>query len=240
MLPLLLLLPAAVAAAHQIGKAFARADKQAIDRALADFIFAEGLPLRTVQSPFLRQFIQAVQKAPAPYTPPAYNTLRTSLLDDAKKRVTESLRPWEQRLQETGGTLCSDGWSEGLFGEAEAHADAAVMPAHQWWSIYGADHPQLQKLAITLLSQVSSACSCERNWSSYDFIHNRRRNRLTPARARDLVFVFTNGRLVRKMAVGEEGFIGWDEEEEMEGSGSEGEGEEGEEGEEGGSCEVEG
>ena len=40
------------------------------------------------------------------------NTLRTSLLDDAKKRVTESLRPWEQRLQETGGTLCSDGWSD--------------------------------------------------------------------------------------------------------------------------------
>jgi hypothetical protein len=128
---------------------------------------------------------------------------------------------------------------EGLFGEAEAHADAAAMPAHQWWSIYGADHPQLQKLAITLLSQVSSACSCERNWSSYDFIHNRRRNRLTPARARDLVFVFTNGRLVRKMAVGEEGFIGWDEEEEMEGSGSEGEGEEGEEGEEGGEGEGE-
>ncbi len=86
---------------------------------------------------------------------------------------------------------------------------------------------------------VSSACSCERNWSSYDFIHNRRRNRLTPARARDLVFVFTNGRLVRKMAVGEEGFIGWDEEEEMEGSGSEGEGEEGEEGEEGGEGEGE-
>jgi hypothetical protein len=42
------------------------------------------------------------------------------------------------------------------------------------------------------------------------------------------------------MAVGEERFIGWDEEEEMEGSGSEGEGEEGEDGEEGGSCEVEG
>lgn len=107
------------------------------------------------------------------------------------------------------------------------------MPAHQWWSIYGADHPQLQKLAVTLLSQVSSACSCQRNWSSYDFIHNRRRNRLTPARARDLGSVFTNGRLVRKMAVREEGFIGWDEEEEMEGSGSEGEGEDGEEGEEG-------
>lgn len=71
---------------------------------------------------------------------------------------------------------------------------------------------------MTLLSQPTSACSCERNWSAYDFIHNRRRNRLTAARARDLVFVFTNGRLVRKMREGEEEFIGWVEEEAMEGT----------------------
>jgi hypothetical protein len=69
---------------------------------------------------------------------------------------------------------------------------------------------------LSLLSQVSSACSCERSWSAYDFIHNRRRNRLTAARARDLVYVFTNGRLVDKISSSEEGFVGWDEEEEME------------------------
>lgn len=40
--------------------------------------------------------------------------------------------------------------------------------------------------------------------------------------ARDLVFVFSNGRLVDKMHQSEEGFVGWDEEEEeMEGSDSE-------------------
>jgi hypothetical protein len=106
---------------------------------------------------------------------------------------------------------------EGLFGSDEAAADASCMPAHQWWAIYGAKHPELKKLAVRLLSQVSSACSCERAWSAYDFIHNKRRNRLTAARARDLVYVFTNGRLVDKMADGEETFVGWEEEEEMEG-----------------------
>jgi hypothetical protein len=73
------------------------------------------------------------------------------------------------------------------------------------------------RLAVRLLSQVSSACSCEQAWSAYDFIHNKRRNRLTAARARDPLYVFTNGRLVDKMADGTETFVGWEEEEEMEG-----------------------
>lgn len=105
---------------------------------------------------------------------------------------------------------------EGDFGCADAVADADSMPAHQWWDMYGGAHPELQRVAVRLLSQVSSACSCERSWSAYDFIHNRRRNRLTAARARDLVYVFTNGRLVDKISSSEEGFVGWDEEEEME------------------------
>lgn len=111
---------------------------------------------------------------------------------------------------------------EGELGCADAVADADSMPAHQRWDMYGGKHPELQKVAIRLLSHVSSACSCERSWSAYDYIHNRRRNRLSAARARDLVFVFSNGRLVMKMGQSEEGFVGWDEEEEMmEGSGSE-------------------
>ena len=59
--------------------------------------------------------------------------------------------------------------------------------------------------------QAVRRCACERNWSTYDFIHNKRRNRLTAARARDLVYVFTNGRLADKMTSGkgEELFCGW-------------------------------
>src|SRR6218665_2433594 len=33
-------------------------------------------------------------------------------------------------------------------------------------------------------------------WSTYDFIHNKKRNRLTEARARDLVYVHSNLRLL--------------------------------------------
>lgn len=105
---------------------------------------------------------------------------------------------------------------EGLFGSTAAKSDASRWPAHQWWEVYGVGHPQLQQLAMRVLSQVTSACACERNWSTYDFIHNKKRNRLAPRRARDLVFAFTNMRLVEKMQspAGEE-FVGWDEEEEQ-------------------------
>ena len=102
---------------------------------------------------------------------------------------------------------------EGLFGRLEAWNDRDCMPAHQWWERYGRSCPELQRVAVRVLSQVSSACACERNWSSYDFIHSRKCNRLTPARARDLVWVFTNGRLASKMQAltSEEAFVGWDE-----------------------------
>jgi len=45
--------------------------------------------------------------------------------------------------------------------------------------------------------QVSSSSAAERNWSTYDFIHNKKRNRLTEAKARDLVYVHSNLRLLK-------------------------------------------
>jgi hypothetical protein len=106
---------------------------------------------------------------------------------------------------------------EGVLGSEAAQRDASSWPAHQWWEVYGVGHPKLQRLAVRVLSQVTSACSCERNWSTYDFIHSKKRNKLKPQRARDLVYAFTNIRLVESMqdAAGEQ-FVGWDEEEEDE------------------------
>jgi len=46
---------------------------------------------------------------------------------------------------------------------------------------------------------VSSSSAAERNWSTYDFIHNKRRNRLTEERARDLVYVHSNLTLLQKI-----------------------------------------
>lgn len=100
------------------------------------------------------------------------------------------------------------------FSTSAAARDSANTPAHQWWDMYGKRCPELQGIAMRVLSQPVSACSCERNWSTYDFIHNKRRNRLTPARARDLVYVFSNGRLAEKMLSGsaEEAFLEWADE----------------------------
>jgi hypothetical protein len=100
---------------------------------------------------------------------------------------------------------------EGAFGLSTAAAVADRLPAHQWWEVYGVTAPHLKRVAVRILAQPASACACERNWSTYDFIHNKRRNRLTPGRARDLVYVFTNGRLADKILSGsaEEEFCGW-------------------------------
>ena len=46
---------------------------------------------------------------------------------------------------------------------------------------------------------ISGAGACERTWSAYDFVHSKKRNRLDPARAGDLVYVFTNKRLHKKV-----------------------------------------
>ena len=46
--------------------------------------------------------------------------------------------------------------------------------------------------------QVTSACACERNWSTYDYIHNKKRNRLDPSRAEKLVYVFSNLRFLKR------------------------------------------
>lgn len=88
---------------------------------------------------------------------------------------------------------------EGLFGSVNAQKNIKAMPAWKWWGQYGATVPELQAAARKILAQCSSACSCERNWSTYGFIHSKLRNRLRPERARDLVYVFSNLRLLKKI-----------------------------------------
>ncbi|KAL6559543.1 hypothetical protein OROGR_004660 [Orobanche gracilis] len=65
----------------------------------------------------------------------------------------------------------------------------------EWWKIFGVSAPYLQKLAMRILSQTSSSSDCERNWSVFDRIHTKKRNRLEHQRLNDLVFVHYNLRL---------------------------------------------
>ena len=60
-----------------------------------------------------------------------------------------------------------------------------------------------------VLPMAGSAGGCERNWSTYDFITNRKRNKLEPTRAEDLVYVHYNRRCVLKSRQFEQFPSGW-------------------------------
>ena len=121
---------------------------------------------------------------------------------------------------------------EGIFARDIVWRTATDIPAYSWWSQFGTDHPHLRKVAVKVLAQTTSASGCERNWSCYDFIHNKKRNRLTSQRASDLVYVFSNLRMLRKFAAVDywEDNVPWLEVEEDE---SEDEGEQAEQQQEG-------
>ena len=64
---------------------------------------------------------------------------------------------------------------------------------------------------MRVLAQPTSASSCERNWSAYDFVHSKSRNQLRHARADKLVYVFSNLRLLTHATAGsyQEAQVGW-------------------------------
>ena len=72
------------------------------------------------------------------------------------------------------------------------------MSPVKWWVVHGTSVPMLQSIALKLLGQPCSSSCCERNWSTYNFIHSLKRNKLKPQRAKDLVYVHNNLRLMSR------------------------------------------
>jgi len=85
----------------------------------------------------------------------------------------------------------------GPYGPLEAPdiRETRMLP-HQWWQRVGGD--ALPLIAKRILSLTCSASSCERNWSMYSFVHNKVRNRLGVKKAEDLVYIYTNSKLLRE------------------------------------------
>ena len=54
----------------------------------------------------------------------------------------------------------------------------------------------IQELAIILFSQVTSASACETNWSQFEYVYSKRRNKLRTEKARKLVYVHSNLKLL--------------------------------------------
>uniref|UniRef100_A0A0R0FZH2 BED-type domain-containing protein n=1 Tax=Glycine max TaxID=3847 RepID=A0A0R0FZH2_SOYBN len=84
------------------------------------------------------------------------------------------------------------------FGSDFAMAQRKTHSPTYWWRIFGSQTPNLQKLAIKILSLTCSASGCERNWSVFEQIHSKKRNRLEHKRLHDLVFVKYNQQLKQR------------------------------------------
>ncbi|KAK4591979.1 hypothetical protein RGQ29_016449 [Quercus rubra] len=90
--------------------------------------------------------------------------------------------------------------AKGLFGiEAAILARNTKQPA-EWWDSYGDDCPELKKFAIRKLSLTCSSSGCERNWSAFEMVHSKRRNRLHQKKMNDLVFVMYNLQMKERRA----------------------------------------
>jgi hypothetical protein len=88
----------------------------------------------------------------------------------------------------------------GRFSDELAQAAMNTLPAYKWWELFGSSTPDLARIAIQVLSQVCCASSAEQSWAEYEYIHSKRRNRLSPQKASDLLFVSANLRLLKKIA----------------------------------------
>ena len=66
------------------------------------------------------------------------------------------------------------------------------------WVVHETFPPMLQSIALKLLGQPCSFSCCEINYSTYNFIHSMKRNKLKPQRVEDLVFVHNNLRLLSR------------------------------------------
>lgn len=78
------------------------------------------------------------------------------------------------------------------FNDPDSIHDRWVVSPMTWWTNHGQYAPLLMSLAMKVLSQPASSSCCERNWSTYSFVHSVKRNALTPERVEDLVFVHSN------------------------------------------------
>jgi len=78
--------------------------------------------------------------------------------------------------------------------------DHRTSPA-AWWATFGGDTPVLQRVARHLLSRCAASSGCERNWSTFAYIHTKLRNRLSHQKLDKLVFVNYNLRLRLQRAI---------------------------------------
>eukprot|EP00253_Pinus_taeda_P027187 PITA_27187 len=116
------------------------------------------------------------------------------IMDGFLSCVQKMVRSPEQRI-EISKQIETYRMAGGTFGFEMPINDRMIKMPNAWWKMYGGRVTLLQKLAIRILSQTCSSSGCERNWSVFEKIDNKKHNRLEPQRLNDMVYVYYNLRL---------------------------------------------
>ncbi|XP_057954020.1 uncharacterized protein LOC131148322 [Malania oleifera] len=85
--------------------------------------------------------------------------------------------------------------ARGDFGTRVAVDFRMLRNSANWWKCFGTKTPKLMNFAIRVLSLICSASACERNWSTFEQIHTKKRNRLEHKRLNAPVYVKYNTKL---------------------------------------------
>ncbi|KAG8381166.1 hypothetical protein BUALT_Bualt06G0094100 [Buddleja alternifolia] len=110
----------------------------------------------------------------------------------SKTKLVNEMRLFRERLES--------------FGQELAFETCRDTQPDEWWRLFGGSAPNLRKLAIRILGQTSTSSGCERNWSVFERIHTKKRNRLEHQRLNDLVYVHYNLKLKDRWLLKPENF----------------------------------
>ncbi|KAL4371964.1 uncharacterized protein [Arachis hypogaea] len=128
------------------------------------------------KKPSMRYIYEAMEKAKE-------CIMKTFLNDESKFVPSQAM---QQKILEEQA-LYKAGY--GLFGsDFEKSQRKKILPAF-WWRIYGHEAPNMRDLAIKILSLTCRVSECEHNWSIFEHIHTKKRNRLDHERMESLVFI---------------------------------------------------
>ncbi|XP_021974444.1 uncharacterized protein LOC110869504 [Helianthus annuus] len=89
-------------------------------------------------------------------------------------------------------------YKRGLFGHRASLRSYMDRVPITWWDNYGDEVLELKAFATKILGLTCSASACERNLSTFNQVHTKRRNRLGTDRMNKLVYVMYNRRLKQK------------------------------------------
>ncbi|MCL7045524.1 hypothetical protein MKW94_010140 [Papaver nudicaule] len=125
---------------------------------------------------------------------PKYAALKKGLYKAMKTLIPTEEERYQAKLELRSYSDCI-----GELGCSTTIKGRDNLQPHDWWLLNGGiDVPNLQKFAIRVLSQTCGASPCERNWSSFNHIHSKKRNHFLQQKLNDSVYIQYNKKLQRR------------------------------------------